>query len=523
MLRVSCCRCRSPAPTTIAPTWILDLERGDFVIVATRQPRSHRRRLGRRQRRRRGGQAARRRRQARRAAAAGRARRFIDWVAQYTLAPPGAVLAMAMRVRRALEPPRVIAACRRSETAPLLSGLRLTAERQRVLDVLADGPARPTAGTGARGRRRRRRRRAGAGGRGRAGGDRAAASAAVRGAGSRHAPARRSAPRRQRARRQLSRSVGRRLRASRCSTASPARARPRSISRPIAERCATAGQALVLLPEIALTAQLLDRFTRALRRARRRSGIRDLTRRERRARLARGRRTARRASWSARARRCSCPSRSRPHRRRRGARRRPTSRRTASSTRPATWRWCARSSRQIPIVLVSATPSLETASTSPRGRYARCICRDRHGGAAAAAIIAADRSAADEPPRAAAGCRRRCAEALTETLATRRAGAAVPQPPRLCAADALPRLRPPPAMPATAPPGWSSIASAAGCNCHHCGFAAADPRRMPGLQGERTRWPPAARASSASPKRWRRCFPTARIGADDQRHRSPAG
>src|SRR5262245_65638397 len=31
--------------------------------------------------------------------------RFVEWVAQYTMAPPGAVLAMAMRVPAALEPP----------------------------------------------------------------------------------------------------------------------------------------------------------------------------------------------------------------------------------------------------------------------------------------------------------------------------------------------------------------------------------------------------------------------------------
>ena len=41
--------------------------------------------------------------------------------------------------------------------------------------------------------------------------------------------------------------------------------------------------------------------------------------------------------------------------------------------------------------------------------------------------------------------------AITETLGARRAGAAVPQPPRLCAADALPRLRPPVPVPTTAP------------------------------------------------------------------------
>ena len=33
-------------------------------------------------------------------------RRFIDWVARYTMSPPGVVLRMAMSVRAAFEPPR---------------------------------------------------------------------------------------------------------------------------------------------------------------------------------------------------------------------------------------------------------------------------------------------------------------------------------------------------------------------------------------------------------------------------------
>src|SRR5262245_41370282 len=70
--------------------------------------------------------------------------RFVEWVAQYTMAPAGAVLAMAMRVPAALDPPRAIAAWRRSDDGALLASLRVTAERRRVLDLLADGPPRPT-------------------------------------------------------------------------------------------------------------------------------------------------------------------------------------------------------------------------------------------------------------------------------------------------------------------------------------------------------------------------------------------
>ena len=46
----------------------------------------------------------------------------------------------------------------------------------------------------------------------------------------------------------------------RCSTASPARARRRSISRRSPKRCGAGRQALILLPEIALTGAFLDRF-----------------------------------------------------------------------------------------------------------------------------------------------------------------------------------------------------------------------------------------------------------------------
>ncbi len=52
----------------------------------------------------------------------------------------------------------------------------------------------------------------------------------------------------------------RRLFRSPCSKASPAPARRRSISRPSRQRCGSGRQALILMPEIALTAQFLDRF-----------------------------------------------------------------------------------------------------------------------------------------------------------------------------------------------------------------------------------------------------------------------
>ncbi len=66
--------------------------------------------------------------------------RTVDWTASYTMTPPGAVLRMAMSVPQALDPPR-------SETAYALDpsaardGIRPTAARKRVLEFLAHGRA----------------------------------------------------------------------------------------------------------------------------------------------------------------------------------------------------------------------------------------------------------------------------------------------------------------------------------------------------------------------------------------------
>ncbi|MDP6787291.1 MAG: primosomal protein N' [Rhodospirillales bacterium] len=67
-------------------------------------------------------------------------RRFVEWVARYTLCPAGAVLKMAMSVPAALHPPRPVTAYALAETPP---EVRLTPARQRVIGVLSDGPPRP--------------------------------------------------------------------------------------------------------------------------------------------------------------------------------------------------------------------------------------------------------------------------------------------------------------------------------------------------------------------------------------------
>jgi primosomal protein N' (replication factor Y) len=69
-------------------------------------------------------------------------RDFVDWVARYTVQPPGSVLRMVMSVSEALEPPRPVTAYMRSDLDPEAEGVRLTPARRRVLSVLSDGPPR---------------------------------------------------------------------------------------------------------------------------------------------------------------------------------------------------------------------------------------------------------------------------------------------------------------------------------------------------------------------------------------------
>src|ERR1700743_1671109 len=63
---------------------------------------------------------------------------FIDWVADYTLNPPGLVLAMALRSRQAFEPEAKRTAFVLGKTRPK----RMTPARARVIGVAEDGLAR---------------------------------------------------------------------------------------------------------------------------------------------------------------------------------------------------------------------------------------------------------------------------------------------------------------------------------------------------------------------------------------------
>src|SRR5271168_3208243 len=67
---------------------------------------------------------------------------FIDWVADYTLNPPGAILAMALRSRTAFEPETLRTAYVKGETPPA----KMTQARKRVLAVAEDGLARSVSG-----------------------------------------------------------------------------------------------------------------------------------------------------------------------------------------------------------------------------------------------------------------------------------------------------------------------------------------------------------------------------------------
>ncbi|MEO9228587.1 MAG: primosomal protein N', partial [Devosia sp.] len=61
----------------------------------------------------------------------------VDWVSRYTLAPPGLVLRSVLRSSEALEPERQITAYRKTGLKPE----RMTPARVRVLDIVADGLA----------------------------------------------------------------------------------------------------------------------------------------------------------------------------------------------------------------------------------------------------------------------------------------------------------------------------------------------------------------------------------------------
>jgi len=67
---------------------------------------------------------------------------FVDWVAQYTLAPPGMILSMVLRSGRAFDPPALRIAYARGGVTPK----RMTPARERALAIADDGLARSVPG-----------------------------------------------------------------------------------------------------------------------------------------------------------------------------------------------------------------------------------------------------------------------------------------------------------------------------------------------------------------------------------------
>ncbi len=68
-------------------------------------------------------------------------RELVDWVARYTLSPPGSVLRMAMSVPAALEPTVPVAAYRLADDVDAVAAaIRMTPSRRRVIEILRASP-----------------------------------------------------------------------------------------------------------------------------------------------------------------------------------------------------------------------------------------------------------------------------------------------------------------------------------------------------------------------------------------------
>jgi primosomal protein N' (replication factor Y) (superfamily II helicase) len=394
-------------------------------------------------------------------------RRFVDWVASYTVFPPGAVLRMAMSVPEALLPAALPQAMDLASPPP---HLKLTPARRRILALLSDGLARPIAELAR---------------------EAACSAAVVRGlvaAGALRAVEVPAAPEplpdwRRR---------GLDLTPSQAESAATLRAavsggyavrlldgvpgsgKTEVYFEAIAEALARDLQVLVLLPEIALSAQWRARFIRRFG-APPREWHSDLARGERRRTwrsVAEGEINVVVGARSA----LFLPFRQlglivvdEEHD--------PSFKQEEGVTYHARDMAVVRARLgEIPCVLVSATPSLETVINARTGRYAELVLRDRHGGVPIPAIEVVDLRH-DRPPKGAfvAPSLRR---ALVETLAAgkqamlflNRRGYA---PLTLCRACGH-RIRCPSCT------AWLVEHRLVGrLQCHHCGFASPLPKACP--------------------------------------------
>ena len=172
------------------------------------------------------------------------------------------------------------------------------------------------------------------------------------------------------------------------------------------------------------------------------------------------------------------------------------------------------------MAVVRARDDARSRSCSPRRRR-RSKPRSMRGAAAIGGCICRSASAASICPRSRRStCARRPAARTLHRAAARRggedrararrAGAAVPQPPRLCAADALPRLRLPLRLPELrCLAGRSPLPAPARLPSLRLRHAAAG--RLPEMPGDGQLRRRAAPASSGWRRRRPSCFPTARM------------
>lgn len=399
-------------------------------------------------------------------------RRFIDWVAGYTLSATGSVLRMVMSVPEALEPPRPITAFADAGADATALGVRMTPARRRVLAVLADGPPRPAAELA---------REAGCG----PGVVRAMADAgllrAVTLTPSTAFPnpdAARPGPvlsaDQAAAAAALRRAVAERHYGTTLLDGVTGSGKTEVYFEAVAAALAAGRQVLVLLPEIALGAQWLERFAERfgappvqwhsdLTRARRRAVWRAVA--EGRARVVVGARSALFLPFADLGLIVVDEEHEAAYKQEDGC---IYQARDMAVTRA--------SIAEIPIVLVSATPALETVVNVARGRYRRLHLPDRHGGALLPEITVVDMRR--EGPARGRWLSPRLHAALADCFASdgqamlflNRRGYA---PLTLCRRCGH-RLRCPNCT------TWLVEHRSAGhLRCHHCGYAMAPPKACP--------------------------------------------
>ncbi len=443
-------------------------------------------------------------------------RGFLDWVAGYTMSRPGAVLRMTMSVPEALDPPRPMAAVALAADPP--PDLRWTEARRRVRDLLSDGVPRGMAETA----------RVAAVSPGVVRGLRDAGALVGVDAAPRPPPARpdpgRPGPRLSEAQASgadaLRRAVGNGY-ACTLLDGVPGSGKTEVYFEAVAETLRRGRRVLVLLPEIALSVQWLERFGRrfggppaiwhsGLGRAARRDTWRDVA--LGRAPVVVGARSALFLPFPELGLIVVDEEHDASYKQEDGVIYQARDMAVARAYR-----------ERIPIVLASATPSLETVVNADAGRYARRCLPDRHGGAAMPAVEVVDLRA-DRPPRD-QWLSARLRDALETTLAAgeqamlflNRRGYA---PLTLCRACGH-RLQCPNCT------AWLVEHRLVGrLQCHHCGFAQPLPDACPAcgavdglaacgpgverLSEEAARWFPDARQALATSD----SLPTARAVAD---------